>query len=61
VFAELYDRHAAGLHRHVTRRLGAGPAGDVAGETFLIAFRERGAASPPAPRPASGCPASPPG
>ncbi|MEE4546284.1 RNA polymerase sigma factor [Streptomyces sp. V4-01] len=40
-FAELYDRHAAGLHRYVLRRLGAGPADDVVGETFLIAFRER--------------------
>lgn len=41
-FAELYDRHAASLHRYVTRRLGADLADDVVGETFLIAFRRRG-------------------
>ncbi|WP_031521476.1 RNA polymerase sigma factor [Streptomyces sp. NRRL F-5123] len=40
-FAGLYDRHAAGLHRYVTRRLGADLADDVVGETFLIAFRRR--------------------
>ncbi|MFG1809348.1 RNA polymerase sigma factor [Streptomyces sp. NPDC049040] len=40
-FAELYDRHAADLHRYVTRRLGADLADDVVGETFLIAFRRR--------------------
>ncbi|MBM9503602.1 sigma-70 family RNA polymerase sigma factor [Streptomyces sp. KK5PA1] len=40
-FAELYDRHAGGLHRYVLRRLGAGLAEDVVGETFLIAFQQR--------------------
>ena len=41
VFAQLYDRHAADLYRYVLRRLGAGLADDVVGETFLIAFRQR--------------------
>lgn len=41
MFAQLYDRHAARLHRYVLRRLGAGLADDVVGETFLIAFRRR--------------------
>jgi Sigma-70 region 2 len=41
LFAELYDRHAAGLHRYVLRRLGDHLADDVVGETFLIAFRQR--------------------
>ncbi|WP_327288886.1 RNA polymerase sigma factor [Streptomyces sp. NBC_01198] len=41
VFAGLYDRHAPGLHRYVTRRLGRDLADDVVGETFLIAFRGR--------------------
>ncbi|MFF2997232.1 RNA polymerase sigma factor [Streptomyces sp. NPDC057950] len=43
MFAGLYDRHAAGLHRYVARRLGDNSlADDIVGETFLIAFRQRG-------------------
>jgi len=41
-FAGLYDRHAARIHRYVTRRLGSQAADDVTGETFLCAFRRRG-------------------
>ncbi|MFC4030034.1 RNA polymerase sigma factor [Streptomyces polygonati] len=41
MFAQLFDRHAAGLHRYVLRRLGEHLADDVVGETFLIAFRQR--------------------
>lgn len=37
-FAELYDRHAAVIHRYVSRRLGDGMADDVVAETFLAAF-----------------------
>jgi RNA polymerase sigma factor (sigma-70 family) len=40
-FAGLYDRHAAPIHRYVTRRLGHHVADDVVGETFLCAFRQR--------------------
>jgi RNA polymerase sigma factor (sigma-70 family) len=40
-FAELYDRHAAPVHRYVSRRLGDGAADDVVAETFLAAFRGR--------------------
>lgn len=40
-FAELYDRHAAVIHRYVSRRLGDGMADDVVAETFLAAFRWR--------------------
>ena len=40
-FAGLYDRHAARIHRYVTRRLGSQVADDVVGETFLCAFRRR--------------------
>jgi RNA polymerase sigma-70 factor (ECF subfamily) len=40
-FAGLYDRHAAPIHRYVTRRLGDGLADDVVAETFLAAFRQR--------------------
>jgi RNA polymerase sigma factor (sigma-70 family) len=40
-FAELYDRHAAPIHRYVARRLGDGAADDVVAETFLAAFHGR--------------------
>ena len=40
-FAELYDRHAAPIHRYVTRRLGDGAADDIVAETFLVAFGSR--------------------
>lgn len=40
-FAGLYDRHAAPIHRYVSRRLGDEAADDVVAETFLIAFRKR--------------------
>ncbi|WFB10479.1 RNA polymerase sigma factor [Streptomyces sp. LX-29] len=42
VFATLYDRHAATIHRYVTRRLGQNLADDIVADTFLIAFRRRG-------------------
>jgi RNA polymerase sigma-70 factor (ECF subfamily) len=38
-FAAIFDRHATDIHRYAARRLGAGPAEDVVGETFLVAFR----------------------
>ncbi|MER5291118.1 RNA polymerase sigma factor [Streptomyces pharetrae] len=41
LFARLYDRYAADIHRYAQRRLGAGPADDITAETFLIAFRTR--------------------
>src|SRR5215469_12642089 len=40
-FATLYDRHAAAMHRFVTRRLGAEAADDVVAECFLAAFLHR--------------------
>ncbi|MER6349671.1 RNA polymerase sigma factor [Streptomyces sp. NPDC001595] len=41
LFALLYDRYAADIHRYVQRRLGTGTADDITAETFLIAFRGR--------------------
>jgi RNA polymerase sigma-70 factor (ECF subfamily) len=41
LFALLYDRYAADIHRYVQRRLGADAADDITAETFLIAFRTR--------------------
>ncbi|MFC7381145.1 RNA polymerase sigma factor [Sphaerisporangium rhizosphaerae] len=40
-FAELFDRHAAVLHRYVVRRLGPDHAEDVVAETFTRAFEKR--------------------
>ncbi|HEU5026246.1 MAG TPA: RNA polymerase sigma factor [Spirillospora sp.] len=41
-FGALFDRYYDPLRRYVARRLGGQVADDVAGETFLVAFRERG-------------------
>ncbi|MET9515179.1 sigma-70 family RNA polymerase sigma factor [Streptomyces sp. NPDC002994] len=41
IFAGLYDRYAADIHRYAARRLGEGAADDITAETFLIAFRSR--------------------
>ena len=41
-FAVLVRRHAPAIQRYVTRRIGREAAEDVAAETFLIAFRQRG-------------------
>lgn len=41
IFARLYDRHAAEIHRYVMRRLGDSHADDITAQTFLIAFRNR--------------------
>jgi RNA polymerase sigma factor (sigma-70 family) len=41
VFAVLFDRYAADIHRYAARRLGAGAADDLVAETFLVAFRRR--------------------
>ncbi|MFI7697009.1 sigma-70 family RNA polymerase sigma factor [Nonomuraea sp. NPDC049655] len=40
-FAELFERHAAVLHRYVVRRLGPDQAEDVVAETFTRAFEKR--------------------
>jgi RNA polymerase sigma-70 factor (ECF subfamily) len=40
-FALVFDRHAAAIHRYLTRRLGGDAADDLVGETFLTAFRRR--------------------
>ena len=39
-FAVLFDRHAAAVHRYLSRRVGD-LADDLLSETFLIAFRRR--------------------
>ena len=40
-FAELFDRHAATIHRYVARRVGRHVADDVVATTFLVAFERR--------------------
>jgi RNA polymerase sigma-70 factor (ECF subfamily) len=41
-FSLIFDRYFGQLRGYVARRLGDGLADDVAAETFLVAFRERG-------------------
>lgn len=41
VFAGLYERHGLAVRRYVVRRVGAGPAEDLAAEVFVRAFRGR--------------------
>jgi RNA polymerase sigma factor (sigma-70 family) len=41
LFAEVFRRHAGGISRYVTRRLGPQLAEDIVAETFLAAFRQR--------------------
>lgn len=40
-FAELFDRHAATVHRYLARRVGTAAAEDLLAETFLVAFEQR--------------------
>ncbi|MFI6643582.1 RNA polymerase sigma factor [Streptomyces sp. NPDC050504] len=42
LFAELYTRYAADIHRYAARRLGDAAADDITADTFLAAFRVRG-------------------
>lgn len=41
-FGELFERHFALVHRFLSLRVGEESAGDLASETFVIAFRRRG-------------------
>lgn len=40
-FGQIFDRHAAAIHRYLARRIGRTLADDLTAETFLIAFRGR--------------------
>ena len=40
-FGQIFDRHAATVHRYLARRVGRTLADDLTAETFLIAFRGR--------------------
>lgn len=42
LFADLFDRHHAAIHRYVSRRVVLDVADDLASETFLVAFEQRG-------------------
>ena len=41
VFAAIFDRHAAAIHRYLSRRAGPHVADDLTGQTFLVAFDQR--------------------
>jgi RNA polymerase sigma-70 factor (ECF subfamily) len=45
-FGVLFDRHASAIYRYIARRLGRDAADDLAAETFLVAFRQRGRYDP---------------
>lgn len=45
-FAVLFDRYFGPLHGYAGRRLAGATGDDVAAETFLVAFRERGRFNP---------------
>jgi len=47
-FGELFDRHFADIDRYLARRVGREIAGDLAAETFVIAFRGRASYNPSA-------------
>jgi len=40
-FGQIFDRHAATVHRYLARRVGPSLADDLTAEAFLIAFRSR--------------------
>jgi RNA polymerase sigma-70 factor, ECF subfamily len=40
-FGQIFDRHAATIHRYLARRVGRSLADDLTAETFLTAFRRR--------------------
>jgi RNA polymerase sigma factor (sigma-70 family) len=40
-FAEVFDRHAATIHRYLARRIGPAVADDLLADTFLAAFEQR--------------------
>ncbi|GIF18306.1 RNA polymerase sigma-70 factor (ECF subfamily) [Actinoplanes tereljensis] len=40
-FGQIFDRHAATIHRYLARRVGSSLADDLTAETFLVAFRRR--------------------
>jgi hypothetical protein len=48
-FAALFDRHAAALHRYLTRRLGGSGSDDLVAQTFLVAFERRSRYDPARP------------
>jgi RNA polymerase sigma factor (sigma-70 family) len=45
-FGVVFDRHFAGIHRYLHRRVGREPADDLAAETFVAAFDRRSSYDP---------------
>lgn len=46
VFAEIFDRHFAAVHRYLARRVGRERADDLASQTFAVAFERRASFRP---------------
>jgi RNA polymerase sigma factor (sigma-70 family) len=40
-FGAIFDRHFDAVHRYLARRVGSGPADDLASSTFVVAFERR--------------------
>lgn len=45
-FGKLFDEHYGELHRYLARRVGEHTAEDLAAETFLLAYQQRGSFRP---------------
>lgn len=41
-FSALFERHFPAIHRYLARRVGSGPADDLAADVFVVAFERRG-------------------
>jgi RNA polymerase sigma factor (sigma-70 family) len=41
-FTAVFERHFPAIHRYLARRVGSGPADDLAADVFVVAFERRG-------------------
>lgn len=41
-FTAVFERHFSAIHRYLARRVGSGPADDLAADVFVVAFQRRG-------------------
>lgn len=41
-FTAVFERHFPAIHRYLARRVGCGPADDLAADVFVVAFERRG-------------------
>src|SRR5579863_10515188 len=41
LFTAVFERHFPAIHRYLARRVGSGPADDLAADVFVVAFERR--------------------